>query len=161
MAKKILQKNGDFIVGEEKVLLYILSFLFFALFLYGLIDAGIKGFEKIDYQSYIFTVALVPAIILFLKGYRNRIHIRINRNGIYHNERMVTNWANFVNAFVTQKEVLISIQDNFILVVEYINDKTQKGLRRKIPLTNTQNKSEEEVMAAITFYYKLYKGLPV
>lgn len=39
MAKKILTKEGQFVVGEERVLNYILAALCFALFLYGVVDA--------------------------------------------------------------------------------------------------------------------------
>ena len=49
-----LSKDSEFVVGEDKVLNYILAALFLALFLYGLIDAVLRHFKNIDYQSFIF-----------------------------------------------------------------------------------------------------------
>lgn len=157
MAKKILTKEGQFVVGEERVLNYILAALCFALFLYGVVDAVNRNFRKIDYQSFVFALALIPACLFFRKARSNRIYIRINKTGIYHDEKLVTAWANFINAYIDQKEKksFFSIQDNFILVVEYKKD--GKGFRHKIPLTNTQNKSEEDVLQAVIFFGNQYR----
>ncbi|MEK7225405.1 MAG: hypothetical protein AAB221_06955, partial [Bacteroidota bacterium] len=120
MAKKIFTKEDQFVVGEERVLNYILAALCLALFLYGVIDAVNRNFRKIDYQSYVFALASIPAYLFFKKARSNRIYIRVNKNGIYQDEKLVTNWANFINAYIDQKEKknFFSIQDNFILVVE-------------------------------------------
>ena len=65
MGKNHLTNDSQFVVGEEKWLNYILAFLFLALFLYGLIDAVSRQFTNIDYQSYVFALALLPAIYTF------------------------------------------------------------------------------------------------
>ena len=158
MRKTALTKDSEFIVGEEKVLNYIIAFLCLALFMYGLIDAVTRKFINIDYQSLIFTLALVPAFIFFKKGRSKRIFIRINKTGIYQEEKLLTNWANFIKAFLTQEEKLVSIKDNFVLVVEYRKEGQKEGFRRKIPLTNTQNKSEEDVLNAVRFFWTAYKN---
>lgn len=157
MAKKIFTKEDQFVVGEEKVLNYILAALCLALFLYGVIDAVNRNFRNIDYQSFVFAFALIPAHLFFRKARSKRIYIRINKTGIYQDEKLVTSWANFINAYIDQKvkKNFFSIQDNFILVVEYKKD--GKGFRHKIPLTNTQNKSEEDVLAAVNFFWKAYR----
>ena len=158
MRKTALTKDSEFIVGEEKVLNYIIAFLCLTLFMYGLIDAVTRKFINIDYQSLIFTLALVPAFIFFKKGRSKRIFIRINKTGIYQEEKLLTNWANFIKAFLTQEEKLVSIKDNFVLVVEYRKEGQKEGFRRKIPLTNTQNKSEEDVLNAVRFFWTAYKN---
>lgn len=160
MEKNQLSKEDEFVVGEEKVLNYIISSFFFALFLYGLIDATRHHFIHIDYQSYIFTLALVPAIYCLQRAHRKRVYIRINKTGIYQDEQLVTGWSNLLKTFLTQKEKkgIYNILDNFILVVEYKKDGFEQGFRRKIPLTNTQNKSEEEVLEAVKFFWKEYKA---
>ena len=159
MAKIPLTKDSEFVVGEEKVLNYIMTAFFIALFLYGLIDALRRHFINIDYQSFIFGLALVPAIYCFRRAHSNRVYIRVNRTGIYKDEQLVTGWSNLLNAFITQKEKtgIFNIVDNFILVVEYIKDGSPEGFRRKIPLTNTQNKSEEEVLEAVQFFWSVYR----
>lgn len=158
MAKKIFTKEDQFVVGEERVLNYILAAFCLALFLYGIIDAVNRNFRKIDYQSFVFALALIPAYLFFRKARSNRIYIRINKNGIFQDEKSVTDWANFINAYIDQKEKksFFSIQDNFLLVVEYKKD--GKGFRHKIPLTNTQNKSEEDVLRAVHFFENQYRA---
>ena len=81
-------------VEENKVLDYILASLFFALFLYGLIDAILQHFSKLTYLSFIYSVALLPAILFFKKGRSNKVYIRINKTGIYQDEQLVTDWPN-------------------------------------------------------------------
>ena len=153
MAKTSLTKESEFVVGEDKVLVYILALLFFGLFLYGLIDAIKKGFSKLTLNA-LFVLALVPASLFFAKARNKRIYVRVNKTGIYQDEKLVTVWSNFLNAYISQKEPrFIRLQDNFILVVEYLKEGHEKGFRRKIPLTNTQNKSEEDVLAAVRFFW--------
>ncbi len=157
MKKQNLNADSEFIVKDDKWLVFILAFLFFGIFLYGLIDAILKGFNNLTYLSYLFFLLLIPAFLFNRKARANRIYIRINKNGIYQDEQFVTGWEGFLNAFITQKEKVLSIQDNFILVVEYVKNDNLKGFRKQIPLTNTQNKSEEEVMEAIIYFRTLYK----
>lgn len=157
MAKKNLNPDSEFIVRDDKWLVYIMAFLFFGIFLYGLTDALLKGFKNLTYLSYLFFLLFIPAFLFYRKGRANRIYIRINKTGIYQDEQLVTKWPGFLNAFVTQKEKVLSIQDNFILVIEYIKADKEKGFRKIIPLTNTQNKSEEEVMEAIIYFRTIFK----
>ncbi len=154
MAQQKLDRNGEFTVGDDRLLVYILSILFFALFGYGLIDAISKHFRD---ASAIFMVALVPALYCLRKARRNRIYIRVNKKGIYQDEKLLTPWANLLKAYITQEQKLASIQDNFVLIVEFWKNDPTQGHRRKIPLTNTQNKSEEEVLVAINFFWRHYK----
>lgn len=155
---KPLTIDTEFTVGEEKVLNFILSFLFFGLFVYGVVDVCIRGFSKVTYVSYLFIVAIIPAALAFAKARSKRVYIRINKKGIYQNEQLLTTWPTFLKAYISQKQTVISIRDNFQLVVEYYKDDSNNGFRRKIALTNTQNKSEEDIMAAIKFFLQDYKG---
>jgi hypothetical protein len=149
---KEINTDTEFTVGEEKVLNYIIGFLFLGLFSYGVADAFIKGFSAVTYVNYIFILAIIPAAMAFTKARSKRIYLRVNKTGIYQNENLITTWSTFLKAYITQKEVVMSIRDNFQLVVEYYKEDPKKGFRRKIPLTNTQNKSEEDIMKAIQFF---------
>jgi hypothetical protein len=159
MAENKLTKDGEFVVKDEKVLLYILALLFFGIFMYGVIDAISRQFKNIDYQSFVFSFALIPAYFLFKRGRSNKVYIRINKKGIYQDEKLITGWPAFLNAYITQQEKkkIYDLRDNFILVVEYWKIDPKQGFRHKIPLTNTQNKSEEDVLEAVTFFWKEYK----
>lgn len=158
MAKTSLHKDAQFIVGEEKALNYVMAFLFFALFMYGLIDAIVRNFKNVDYQSFIFAFALIPAAMFFRKARSKRVFIRVNKKGIYQDERLLTDWPRFIRAYLAQEEKVVSIKDNFILVVEYKKADTKTAYRRNIPLTNTQNQSEEDVLAAVNFFARLYRS---
>ena len=160
MRKIQLTKNSEFLVGEEKIMNYVLASLCLALFMYGLIDAIRRHFINIDYQSFVFALALAPAFIFFRKARSSRVYIRVNKTGIYQDEQLVTGWSNLLKVYIAQKETksFFNIRDNFILVVEYSKGDLKQGARRNIPLTNTQNKSEEEVLEAVKFFWKEYRN---
>jgi hypothetical protein len=103
-----------------------------------------------------FYLAIIPAIIFFRKGLTNKICIVIDRKGIYHFNELITTWENFIDARIDQDQKVLSIQDNFVLFVRYRHD-GNKIFQNKIPLRNTQNKAEEEVIEAIRFFYGLHK----
>lgn len=155
-----LTPDSQFIVKEEKWLNYIMAILFSALFLYGLIDAILRQFRHIDYQSIIFSLALIPAWLFFRKAQSKRVYIRVNRKGIYQDERLVTGWKGLLKASIGQKEKTITIKDNFMLMLEFVKDDPKKGYRKMIPLTNTQNQAEEDVLAAVHYFWKLYRQQP-
>jgi hypothetical protein len=160
MGKMLLTKETEFKVGQEKVLNYVMGCIFFALFLYGLVDPIKNNFKNIDYQSIVFILALAAAVYCFKGAQSKRVYIRVNKSGIFQDEKLVTDWSGLIKVYIGQKEKtgLINLLDNFILVVEFRKDHTKTGLRRKIPLTNFQNKSEEEVLEAVQFFWKLYKN---
>lgn len=159
MAKTPLSNNSEFIVGEEIILDYIMASLFLALFLYGLIDAIIKRFHNLTYLSGLFTLVLLPAIYFYKKARSKRIYIRVNKTGIYQDERLVTDWSHLLNAYITERDqsFIISVSDNFVLVIEYQKKNADIGARRYIRLTNTQNKSEEDVLEAVQFFWREYR----
>lgn len=155
MKKNKLTPDSEFVVGEERLLNFIIALLFFGLFLYGLIDAVNRDFKNIDYQSYVLCLALIPVVYCVRKARSRRIYIRINKTGIYQDEKLVTAWTGFIKATLAQKEKtkIINLQDNFLLLVDF--KKEGKILRRSIPLTNTQDKSEEDVLEAVRFFWRL------
>jgi len=133
---------------------YFIAALFFVIFIFGLVDGISTNSTALTVGSF---AVLIIAILYFIKARSKRIHIRINKKGLYHDEKLVTDWAHFLNATISQKERVWSIQDNFILVVEYLKDHSKKGFRRSIPLTNTQNQSEEDVLAAVKFFWNQFR----
>lgn len=172
MAKKQLTIDSEFTVGEEKALDFILSFLAFSLFVYGLVQTIRNGLSEVNYSTIIYFMGLVLGVLFLRKGLSKRIYIRINKKGIFQDEELVTTWDKFLKATIEQgrpqkkngsllptaKGTLAKIQDNFALVVEYIKESPTNGFRRRIPLTNTQNKSEEDVLEAVKFFWKASKG---
>ncbi len=151
----LLDANGQFIVGEYKLMHYFMALFFLALFGVGLYDAIARNFRDIDYQSYVFALAIIPAVLILVKVRKGTIYIRINSKGIYENERLVTQWSGLLNVTLTQEEKkgIYDLGDKFILLLQYSKPGETKPLIRKIRLTNTQNKSEEEVLAAVKWFW--------
>lgn len=149
-----LEPNGDFIVGEEKILNAILSFIFFGLFAYGVIDALLqKKYEPGLAMPFFYAAALAISFIFFKKFRSKRIFLRINHTGIYKDEVLVTDWDHLLKAHITQKQGrLFNLTDAFILVIEYTREDPGTGYRTIVPLTNTQNRSEEDIMAALKHF---------
>ena len=111
--------------------------------------------------KYEFSLALIPAWLFFRKAQSKRVYIRVNRKGIYQDERLVTGWKGLLKASIGQKEKTITIKDNFMLILEFVKDDPKKGYRKMIPLTNTQNQAEEDVLAAVQYFWKLYRQQPM
>lgn len=157
MAGPALTPESQFTVGEEKWLNYILSILFLALALYPLAGLFIHGFRNPDYQGLVLVLAIIPAWIFFRKARSRRVFLRVNKSGIYQDEKLLTGWKGFIRAYLDQQQKTVTIRDNFVLVVEYKKEDLNKVYKRVIALTNTQNQSEEDIMAAIRFFLALYR----
>ncbi len=137
----------NFIIGGFLLILAVLSF-------FADPHEAFYGM-KIYYRSIL--IMLIPAILFLVHGFVHKIIFTIDANGIYQYGVLITHWKNFVSANITQKEITGSIQDNFILVIDYYNAEEQCYHERTITLTDTQTKSEEEIIDAINFFYDLYK----
>jgi len=85
----------------------------------------------------------------------------INAKGIYEYNKLVTDWNNFMNAYINQDEITGDIKDNFILTIEYIKPGDEGYHIRRIPLTYTQTKSEEEIIDTINFFLALHREAQV
>ena len=148
-----LEPNGDFIVGEEKILNSILCVIFFGLFVYGVVDALMQKHYKPGIMPIFYGLSLAISYWFFKKSRSNRIFLRLNHTGIYKDEKMVTDWDHLIKAQITQKQGrLFAVTDAFILVIEYTKTEPDKGYRTIVPLTNTQNRSEEDIMAALKHF---------
>ena len=96
-------------------------------------------------------VAIVPAIIYTYKAFSQTSYLTVNNDGIFERNVLVTNWNNFVSAEINEEEIVGSYRDNFVLIINYYKENTGYYVR-KIRLTNTQDKSEEEIIAAINHF---------
>ena len=154
--KPKLEKDGSFAVKESAFINSIIAAVAFAVFFYALYLV-IKAPEGQDlFLDGFMLVAIIPAVMFTMKARSGTVYIRVDENGIFVNRQLLTSWQTFRNASFGQKEKVMSIQDNFVLRVTY--HVTGKGnFVREVPLTNTQNKSEEEVIAAIKYFYHKYQ----
>lgn len=163
MAKTPLTIDSKFEVKEEKALNIVVSVLYLIVAGLGLVFAIIeKTWAGVGVVA---VVVLIPGIVYWRKSKSEKIFIQVDRTGIYENGILITSWPNYLKAYVIENPVSLDlrpskfsdmIKDQFYLVIEYIKDDSGKGYRRKIRLTNTQNKSDEEIMEAIHFFSKNY-----
>ena len=99
-------------------------------------------------------LTIIPAIIFFVKAYRSKPILEINKFGIYFCGELLTNWTNFISAKYIQEPKTLSISDNFVLLIEYDKPEMPTTYFCKINLPATLNKSEEEIISAIEKYHK-------
>jgi len=159
MSNQPLTKDSEFTVGENKLMAYAIAVFFFSLFMVAVVDVVERRFRSIDYQSIIFAFAIFGTIYMLRRAKSRAIYIRVNKKGIYEGGQLVTDWPHFLNAYISQddKKAIYDIRDLFVLIVEYTKDGSPNGFRRKVPLSNNQNKSEEEVLEAVKFFWNEYR----
>lgn len=140
---------NDFLVKESRSINYIAGGFLIAVFFVSLL------FGSYDLSNYLFGVCilLLPGAIAIARGRRNRVIMKINKNGIYYAGQMVTNWTLYYDAVVADKRDAASFRDNFVLDLRYYSPDYSLMHTRSIPLTNSQDKSEEEIIQAIRLYY--------
>lgn len=146
---KKLDPNKPFLVKDSMGVNIFIGLAFVGLFISTFFNNDPNAEKGFEFK--LFYLALIPAALFIWKGLKNRICIEINRKGIYHFGRLVTTWADFIDARIDQDEIVLTIQDNFVLYVRY-RQPGNKIFRTKIPLRNTQNKAEEEIIEAIRFF---------
>lgn len=93
-----------------------------------------------------------------LASRKHRTVMTISKDGFFYHGNLVTNWDNFVSAtFIDQAPGLstssLGISDQFFISIRYYKKAGGLCYERKIALTNMQDKAEEEIMAAIRFFY--------
>lgn len=140
------QAEGSFEVRESKKMRILIGGFFVLLSLFMLSD-------------FLWIGLLVGAmgIGILLASRRNERVMLINREGFFYYDQLLTNWTNFVSAeFLDELPVQTSgsagLSDQFYLRMKYYKADQPGCFALKIPLTNTQDQSEEEILAAIRFY---------
>ncbi len=119
------------------------------------------GIAAVMFKSAVLPAALIAvfAIATLVASRKDKIIMTINKEGFYYEGSLVTGWKHFVSAqFVDQTPQLskssLGVSDQFHLAIRYRKEANGACFERKIPLTNLQDKSEEEILAAVRFFYK-------
>ena len=148
--------EGDFYVKDSKGCNMTMGFLCLAAFI---TIVFIDRFNIDDLSIYQFLyLSIIPGIYLLKRAMKNKIIITINKKGFYYFDKLLTDWNNFIDAFVTQddenRRVPYDVTDRFILVMRYGKIGHMGYFITKILMTAVMDKSEEEIIAAIKFYYQ-------
>jgi hypothetical protein len=153
MTASKLNIDTDFLVKESRGINFVVGGAMLAVFFICMLSA------EMDWYTYIFAagVFLIPGALSIARGRKNEIIIRINKTGFYFGGELVTDWRSFHDARITDDLKIASIKDNFILKLRYYSADRNLIHTRDIPLTNKQDKAEEEIIEAIRFYYSANK----
>jgi hypothetical protein len=151
-----LDEDGSFTVKEFTALNVVAAIIFYIMFFYGLFNTTLVSNEQNDLYDKMLWFALAPAIYFTLKAKSKRVYIRISNEGVYINDYFLSDWPHFVSAEYTQNQEAGDLRDKFVLIINYYRD-NEGYYVKEVPLTNTQNKAEEEVIAAINHFYSLHK----
>ncbi len=143
-----VDRDKPFLVKESKGVNIFLGLLCLTLFVSSFFnnDESEKGF-----RLQLLHVAIIPAILFLRKGFANKTIISIDRKGIMYHGELITTWEDFIDARIEQAEVVLTIQDNFVLFVRY-RQPGNRIFQSRIPLRNTHNKAEEEIIEAIRVF---------
>lgn len=155
IATKDFDPDGSFYVKDSKGCNMIMGVSFLTAFV---LTVYIDRFNTNSLSIYqLLYLAVLPGVYLIRRSIINKIIITINKHGFYYLEDLVTDWNNFIDAFVTQDEenrkVPYDVTDRFMLVIRHGKVGSSGYFIRKILMTAVMDKSEEEIMAAIKFYY--------
>jgi hypothetical protein len=145
--------ESDFMVKESKKMHLIIGIFFFIFSLAAFSVSLVMG-----------GILLIFSIGMLVKSTKDQTIMKINREGIYYYGQLLTDWDNFISSeFIDELPLPSSnsngLSDQFFLMIKYYKEGFPGYYGRKIRLTNTQDKSEEEIVAAITFYFKHYQKI--
>src|ERR1043165_5321610 len=139
IAEDQFNADASFVVKESKKM-----HLFIGAFLLLISILAIKS------SVYIAMIPAIFAVVSLRRARKNQVVMTINKNGFFYYGSLITNWNNFVSArFIDEAPSLsinsFGISDKFFLSIRYYKD-DGRCYDRKIALTNTQDKSEEEIV---------------
>ena len=156
MRSSQLHAEGDFLVRESRSINFMAGGIMLIVF------AVSMSFGDYGWSNYLYALCLflIPGAIAIGKGRRNAIVMTINKTGFYHAGKLVSDWNLFYDAVVQHKLVPGSYNDNFVLDIRFYSPDHTLLYTYSIRLTNNQDKSEEEIIAAIHFYYNASKAQP-
>lgn len=100
---------------------------------------------------------LVSALVLTKMATSPVVHLRVNTEGIFIGNYHLTTWANFQLAEYVDATLPGKYDDRFELRIYY--DKPGEGNYIKTMILNSSfNHTEEEILAAIRYFYQHHKS---
>jgi hypothetical protein len=147
-----LHTDSEFLVKDAKTSNLVIGIILVFFFLVTVTTSNGNNIEVV-------ALFLIPAGFFLFKASKNKTIMRINKTGFYYYDRLETDWQHFHSAHVSHNEEIVgSINDNFLLMLQYYSPENGRLYRTRIPLTNAQDKAEEEIIAAIDFYYQAHRA---
>ncbi|RYE53814.1 MAG: hypothetical protein EOP48_13595 [Sphingobacteriales bacterium] len=152
-----LENNFDFFeVRQSRKLLFLISAILFAILIGFLntVSVGLNNFLPV----FIFLTAMCVAA--FIGGLHNSTIIRVDYSGFYYRKTLICDWKSFESAFLGhefyQSGRSLAVHERYYIIVYYYNQDNQR-YQLKINMSETQDKSEEEIMCAIEEFARKYR----
>ena len=138
--------DADFLVKESKTMNSIVGIFFLILSFVAFFNSVLLG-----------GLALLIAIGALVRSSKDITVMKINKTGFYYHGELITDWDHFISEqFIDELPLPSStssgMRDRFFLMIKYYKDGKPGYFGRKICLTDSQDKSEEEIIAAVKFY---------
>lgn len=147
---------ADFVIKESVGVNIFAAAVFYVLFFYTLFSTTVSQPGEVTLVDKMLFLTLIPALLYTAKAFKSQPYLTVNKNGIFIGRLHLTIWSNFISAEVVERQVPGRITDNFILIIEYYRDGLGHYVK-ELPMTNTQNKSEEEILEAIQQHYNQFR----
>ena len=138
-----------FEVKESGLINAVLCGIFFIMFiaavftLNGADNASGWGYRKVGFLT------LLPALYFLGRAIHQQKIMVLNKDGIFYKGNFICSHENFVRAYVDEEEVVGSISDNTVLVVEYYYPEKGMNYVIKLKMFTTQDKSVEQILTAL------------
>ncbi len=148
--KQTKQEPKELIVTESITLLILVAIFFFTIFWY-FITYNLDG----NIIAYVLWLACMPLFLMLFWKRSKKAIISINQQGIFSHGKLVTDWYHFQNVEIKQLPLRIGqINDNVVMIIRFLNTERNMLYEQKLKLSNTLNKSEEQMLRAIESFKK-------
>ena len=155
MDNQTLSKTGDFVVRQSATVNRVVAIAFLLVFAVSALISELGWKELVGG----FSILVLPAFYFLRQSRQQTELLKINRQGFFQSGKLVADWSQFDKAWLDQQsKTLMSLQDNFVIRFRYYSPDGSKLITRTIPMSNTQDKADEEILRAIRFYYELAAG---
>ena len=149
--------DGNFVVKESASLNYLTAALSFLTFIGVLITRNFEIGQPFSEFYLIYIFILVPGIISLVKYSRKKDIIKVNKTGVFYYGVAVTDWNNFRNACIAEEFTTVTqnsagISDKFSVMITFFNPVNDCDYLYKMDLSNTQDKSAEQIISAIQYF---------
>ncbi len=138
----------ELVVTESITLLILVAIFFFTIFWY-FITYNLDG----NIIAYVLWMACMPLFLMVFWKRSKKAIININQQGIFSHGRLVTDWYHFQSVEIKQMPLRIGqINDNVVMIIRFLNVERNTVFEQKLKLSNTLNKSEEQMLKAIDYF---------
>lgn len=153
-----MQPQEEFVVKESVLYNLLQAFIMVAIFV-GILFTRNFEIDKTNSSAFYFLyIMCLVFIIAFIKRSAKRNELfKVNREGIFYKGVILTNWENFVNAYIIQEGYSVNnnsagISDKFRIDVIFYNSSAKQNYKYALKLSSTADKSSYEIIQAMIYF---------